>query len=300
MSVIYSREVARKIARRRAGLGFLDHRRPRPEPISGMQDAALRRKVRLPEERLVLAPASALVPSPASARVPAPAPGARRVVYDRTAGIAKRRPPLKNMKTARGWTYHKGNIVYHESETEHRVALRIGIRNDVAELHSQAVKFQHSDDDGREHDHIADFLVIYDDGYKQAVLVKHEEKREEMEALIERIYADPSSRQVDEIILRTERYGTIEAAENAMMIRWSREYHNQLDVDELLKVVLGLKSGWFRFGSLLRNCSSIERRRVAVWRLIDVGVLFSPTGEKITELSFLGFAPEGGATGLRG
>jgi hypothetical protein len=288
MSVIHSREVARKIARRRAGLGFLDRRRSRSEHTTGMQDTGLRSTVRLPEERLVLA------------RVPTPAPNARRVVYDRTHGLAKRKPPLKNMKTARGWIYHNNIIVYHESELEHHVSLRLAVRNDIAELHSQAVVFEYRDEDGKKHDHIADYLNIFHDGFRQAILVKKESMREEMEALIERIYADPTAQQVDEIILRTELYGTIDAAENALMIRWSREYRNQTDADDLLAVVRNLKSGWFRFGSLLKDCSSIERRRVAVWRLIDVGILFSPTGEKITELSYLGFAPEGSATGLRG
>lgn len=290
MSVIHSREVARKIARRRARLGFLDRRRPRSENISGMQDTSLRSTVRLPEERIKLAPKIETVSAKDGALV----------VRDLTHGLAKRIPPAKNMKTARGWTIHNDIIVYHESETEKRVALRMGVRNDIAELHSQAVKFQHRDEDGSWHEHTADYLNIFTDGWKQAVLVKEERKRKEMEALIRRIYADPSSKQVDEIILRTETYGTIQAAENALMIRWSREYHDQADVDELLEVVRGLQSGWFRFGSLLKSCPSMERRRVAVWRLIDVGILFSPTGEKITELSFLGYAPEGSATGLRG
>ncbi|MGR9373927.1 hypothetical protein [Rhizobium leguminosarum] len=290
MSVIHSRSVARKIARRRAGLGFLDRRRRSPEErVTGMQDPALRSTVRFPEERLVLA----------TQKLPSLEPQPRRVIHDRTHGLATRVPPLKNMKTARGWTYHRNVIVYHESELEHRVSLRLQVRNDVAAVHSQFPVLQHLDDDGKLHQHTADLFVVYDDGSRQAIIIKHEHKREEMEALIKRIKAHPSSQQVDDIVLRTELYGTIEAAENAHMIRWSREYHDQADVDELMGVV-GTLHGWFRFGSLLKDCPSIERRRVAIWRLIDTGFLFSVTGEKITELTWLGHASAGGATGLLG
>lgn len=289
MSVIHSRSVARKIARRRAGLEFLDRRRPKQERTSGMQDASLRHTVRLPKERLVLAPEA----------MPALTPQGRRIRYDRTHGLATRVPPLKNMKTARGWTDCRDIVVYHESELEHRVSLRLQARNDVAELHSQFPVFHYYDDDGKLHKHTADFFVVYRDGFRQAIVVKQEKKREEMEALNTRIQAHPSSHLVDDIVLRTERYGTIEAAENAHMVRWSREYHNQPDVDELLDIVAKLH-GWFRFGSLLKNCECLERRRVAVWRLIDSGVLYCPTGEKITELTYLGHAPGGSATGLCG
>ncbi len=289
MSVIHSRSVARKIARRRAGLGFLDRRRPMNVRISGMQDTSLRRPVRLPEERLILA---------AEAR-PTLTPQGRRILYDKTHGLATRVPPLKNMKTARGWTYYRGIVVYHESELEHRVSLRLQARNDVAELHSQFPVFHYHDDDGKLHKHTADFFVVYKDGFRQAIIVKQEKKRKEMEGLIERIEADPSAQLVDGIVLRTERYGTIEAAENAQMVRWSREYHNQEDVDELLDIV-GKLHGWFRFGALLNDCACIPRRRVATWRLIDAGILFSLTGEKITELSWLAHAPGGSATGLCG
>lgn len=289
MSVISSREVARKIARRRVGLGFIDRRRPNNERVPGMQDVKLKRSSRLPREDLVLA----------SVRVPTPAATARRVFHDRTHGLAKRVPPAKNMKTARGWIFHNDVIVYHESELEHRVSLRLSVRNDIAQLHSQAVVFNYRDEDGKMRQHTADYLSIYKDGYIQAVVVKHEKKRTETEDLIRRIQMDPSARQVHSIVLRTEAYGTIEAGENAHLIRWSRAYHDQADIDELLAVLQG-KRTWFRFGSLLRDCESVARRRAAIWRLIDVGILFSITGEKITELSFLGFAPGGSATGLQG
>ncbi|MGR9148087.1 TnsA endonuclease N-terminal domain-containing protein [Rhizobium leguminosarum] len=277
MSVTFARSVARRLSRKRAGLDFIDRRRRSDERISGLQDTSLRRTVSIPERR-----------------VPNPQPW-----YRPTHGPAARVPALKNVKTARGYTIFNNYIVYHESELEHRVSLRVQTRSDVAELYSQAPVFQYKDEDGRLHKHTADFLVIYKDGFKQALIVKQERKREEMEKLIAWINAHESSRFVDDIKLRTERYGTIEAAENAELIRWSRERHDQDDVDELLTIVAGMP-GWFRFGELLRNCSSMPRRRVAIWRLIDLGFLFTPTGEKVTELTWLAFTPAGGPTGLCG
>ncbi|MGR9422215.1 hypothetical protein [Rhizobium leguminosarum] len=277
MSVIASQKLAQRIARKRAGLAFLDRRRPRNERISGMQDSTLRRTVRLP---------------------PAHDAGPRRS-YEPTHGLATRVPPLKNARTSRGWTIFKNVIVYHESELEQRVSLRLQARNDVAALHSQYPIFHFDGADGKRHMHVTDYYVEYDDGRTQAVIVKHEKKRKEMEDMIKRIVADPSSNVVDSIVLRTEAYGTIEAMENANMVLWSREYHHQPDVDELLDIVRRLP-GWFRFGSLLKDGPSIGRRRAAIWRLLDAGLLFSPTGEKITEVSWLGYAPAGGGTGLFG
>ncbi|QFY62697.1 hypothetical protein FZ934_20165 (plasmid) [Rhizobium grahamii] len=276
MSVTFARSVSRRLSRKRVGLDFLD-RRNRDDRIFGLQDKSLRRTLTVPERR---------VPNP-------------KTLYRLTHGPAARVPPMKKMKTARGYTIFNNYVVYHESELEHRVSLRLQTRSDVAQLYSQSPVFHYHDDEKKLHRHVADFLAIYKNGFRRAFVVKMERKREEMEELIERIKAHPSSRAVDDIQLLTERYGTIEAAENAEMIRWSRERHDQDDVDELLALLVG-KEGWFRLGTLLRDCPSLLRRRVAIWRLIDLGHLFSVTGEKVTELTWLGFAPSGASTGLCG
>ncbi|MBO9198133.1 hypothetical protein J5277_28805 [Rhizobium sp. 16-449-1b] len=277
MSVIASQKVARRIARRRAGLSFLDRRLPRDERIVGMQDRALRRTVRVPAPHHV---------------------GSHRS-YEPTHGLATRFPPVKNASTARGWTIFKNVIVSHESELEHRVSMRTQARNDVVALHSQYPVFDYNGPDGKDHTHTADFYVEYDNEWTEALVVKHEKEREENEDIIERILQNPSSQSVDRIVLLTETYGNIEALENASMVMWSREYHHQPDVDEVLEIVRR-QSGWMRFGTLLMNTPYVARRRAAIWRLIDTGVLFSSTGEKITELSWLGYDPAGSATGLRG
>ncbi|MGO7611189.1 hypothetical protein ACC689_07860 [Rhizobium ruizarguesonis] len=277
MSVIASKKLAQRIARKRAGLASLDTRRPRDERISGMQDRALRRTVRDPAPHHV---------------------GPHRS-FEPTHGLATRVPPVKNASTARGWTIFNNVIVYHESELEQRVSLRTQARNDVVALHSQYPVFLYDWEDGETHDHTADFYVEYEDGWNEALVVKHEKERAEMEDVIERIKAGPNARIVNDIRLVTETYGNIEALENANMVLWSREYHHQPDVDEVLEIVRR-QLGWMRFGTLLLHTPYVARRRAAVWRLIDAGVLFSPTGERVTELSWLGYAPAGGPTGLLG
>ncbi len=277
MSVIASQKLARRIDRRRAGLGFLDRRLPRDERIIGMHDRALRRTV----------------------RIPAAHHAGQLRSYEPTHGLATRLPPVRNASTARGWTIYKNVIVSHESELEHRVSLRTQARNDVVALHSQYPVFDYDGADGEAHTHTTDFYVEYDDHWTEALVVKHEKERAEAEDVIRRIFDDPSSQVVDNIVLLTETYGNIEALENANMVLWSREYHHQPDVDELLDIVRR-QPGWVRFGTLLMHTPYIDRRRAAIWRLIDVGILFSSTGEKITELSWLGYDPAGSATGLRG
>lgn len=271
MSVLHGKRVARRINRKRAGLGFLNERRKKKAELVGFQDASLKyHRPSTPDVR----------------------PTVRRELYWNPPGpgFATRRPPLKQARTARGWTIFNGIVVYHESELEHRVSLRIQSRNDVAQLHSQFPVFSFTDAEGKCHRHTADFYVVYKDGFRQAILVKHENKREEMLALIERIKLHSSSAQVDGIHLLTEKYGSIDAFENASFILWSRRHHDEQQADILLELVFGMPER-FRFGELLRNCECRRQRRVALWRLIDLGILIPLTDGKIDELTWLAKCP---------
>jgi hypothetical protein len=269
MSVIHGKGLAYRLNLKRAGLDFLNKRTDKAK-IFGLQDPKLRNTVAVPCNK--------------------PATEPRKEVFwnPPTAGLAARKPPVKQEKTARGWTLFKDVVIWHESETELRVALRIQARRDVVLMYSQFPVFAYRGEDGKMHQHTADLYVEYEDGLKQAIVIKHEKKREMMLDEIERIKADPSFAQVDDIRLVTETYGTIEAAENAKNIIWSRRYHDQSQVDALL-AFLAKSSGpvQFRFGELLRHCESRRLRRIAIWRLIDLGLLISPTGEKISEITWL-------------
>ncbi|MEH2698495.1 hypothetical protein DXU03_15075 [Rhizobium johnstonii] len=163
-------------------------------------------------------------------------------------------------------------------------------RQDIAEIHSQALLFNYKDAEGKLREHTIDYLIIYKDGWRDGIVIKPERRRDEMEDLIERFKAHPSSAQVDGFQYLSETYGSIEAAENADFIFWSRDFDIDHEVADLLEIVRTI-NGYVRFGDLMRSCRDIDERRVAIWRLIDLGVLFSPTGERITELTFLARDP---------
>ena len=268
MSVIYSRKLSRRYERKRAGFWY--EKTPSSEgKISGMQDTKMVRtdaKVYQVENKTVASSVAFWNPP--------------------DYGKAVRLPPNKGAKTARGSMPYNGHVVPFESELEHNNLLTLMARTDVADIHGQYPMFQYIDEAGKTRSHTADFFVRFKDGYLVAVLVKMERKRAEMEALISLIKSYGVDGKVDDIRLLTEKNGSYEAAANARNILWSRRHHNEQEVNELL-IVLSRMHGFFRFGDLLWGCNNLPSRRVAVWNLIDQGMLFSTTGEEITELTWL-------------
>ncbi len=114
---------------------------------------------------------------------------------------ATRRPPLKQAKTTRGFSIFNGVVVYYESVLERRVSTTIQARNDVAELHSQYPVVTYVGADDRRHSHTFDYYVVFRDGHRVAVAVKHEAKRELMEDLLVRIRAAGISHVADDVVL---------------------------------------------------------------------------------------------------
>lgn len=274
MSIHFARQVAHNMRMNRAGLGFIRDRKHHTR----LSDAGYP-----PKQQVGLLP---MVATQADQRPYDPA----ATYHDPTPGLARRSTLRKNTSAANGWEFFNNVRCYFESGLEHSCLLQFMTRNDIAEIHSQALLFNYHDEDEKLRAHTVDYLIIYKDELRQAVLIKPERKRGEMLKLIERIKAHPSSTQVDHIKYLSETFGTIEAMENAEFILWSREHHDQAQVDDLLHVVRTI-NGSVRFGDLLRSCRSVDDRRVAVWRLIDLGILFSPTGERITELTYLARNP---------
>ncbi|MGR9276259.1 hypothetical protein ACU8KI_16790 [Rhizobium leguminosarum] len=275
MSIHSARLVAAQMRMRRAGLGFV-HKCSSKAGIASMQDPSLR-------DTGSLMAIAASAPQQPEASMDA-------TYCEPTHGLALRSTLRKDKSAAKGFEFFNNVRVYFDSEIEHRCLLRFMTRNDIAEIHSQALLFQYHDEIGKPHEHTIDYLLIYKDGWRDGIVVKPERKRGEMLDLIDRMKAHPSSKQVDDFQFLSETYGTIEAAENAEFILWSREFHNDQEVADLLEVVRIINS-YVRFGDLMRSCRDIDDRRVAIWRLIDLGVLFSPTGERITELTYLARNP---------
>lgn len=280
MSVIYARKRAKIVNRMKAGLGFLDH------PAAGAPAVK-----QLPQEDISRGLNVPVIDANQQKRVkfwtpPVQGPDKRTTTRKSRKAREEGKHNKSSKATARGFTIYNNVIVQHESELEHRFSLSVQARNDVEVVFSQFPRLTWEDIEGKRHQHTADYFVKYRSGLRRAFVVKMARKADEMKDLINRIKAYGFEGKVDDISLVTERYATHERAENARWILWSREKHDEMDVAALLAIVEQMQ-GWFRFGDLLRGSNDRLARRVAIWRLIDCGVLFSPTGERITELTWL-------------
>lgn len=177
-------------------------------------------------------------------------------------------------------------MVYHESELEHRVSTITQARSDVRELHSQFPVLPFADDDGVVHKHTFDFYVVFNDGHRVAVAVKHARKQKQILEMFERIAREDFSHVVDDLRLMTEEDATYDAFYNAHEILRSREHFDETEY-KTARSIAGQLVGRFRFGELLRDCSELGARRNAVWQLIDHGLLVPLSTERISELTWL-------------
>lgn len=280
MSVIYARKRAKIVNRMKAGLNFLDHTAAKV-PMALPQ----------PEDNNSRGLKVATIDANVSKHVkfwnpPVQGPDKRTTTRKSRKAREEGKHNKSSKASARGFTIFNGVIVQHESELEHRFSLSVQARTDIEIVFSQFPRLSWHDDDGKLHHHTADYFVKYRSGLRRAFVVKMARKSALMEDLITRIKAYGLDGKVDDIRLVTERYATHERAENARWILWSREKHDDMDVAALQAIVEQMQ-GWFRFGELLRGSNDREARRVAIWRLIEARVLFSPTGERITEVTWL-------------
>ncbi|GEO87519.1 MULTISPECIES: hypothetical protein [Alphaproteobacteria] len=177
-------------------------------------------------------------------------------------------------------------MVFHESELEHRVSTVIQARRDVRELHSQFPILPFADDDGVVHDHTFDYYVVFEDGYRVAVAVKHARKRTQILDMFDRIARHDFSHVADDLRLMTEEDATYETFYNAHDILRAREHFDEVEYEITRSIAMRLV-GRFRFGELLRDCAHIGARRDAVWQLIDHGHLVPLSPGRISALTWL-------------
>lgn len=225
-----------------------------------------------------------------------PVPGSKLAWREANHGLAVRVPALKQAKTARGHTDYRDTVVYHESELEHRVSTVLQTYRGLARLISQYPKVEYADDDGVIHEHTFDYFIELEDGTRIAIAVKYERKRTEMLDLLGRICANgitgvsKTGKRVrgiaDGVALVTDAQATHEAFENAYFLLSSRTQHDQAEC-ALLHDIVQKMPDTFRFGHLLTNCWPRAKRRTAIWRLLDLGVLKPVAAGRIDELSWL-------------
>lgn len=225
-----------------------------------------------------------------------PVPGSKTAWREANHGLAVRVPALKQAKTTRGHTFYRDTVIYHESGLEHRVSVVLQTYRGLARLISQYPKVEWVDDDSVVHQHTCDYFIELVDGTRIAIVVKYERKREEMLDLIERIcdngitgVSKGGKRTVgvaDAVALVTNAQATQEAFENAYFLLSSRVHHDQTECAALYDIVQQLP-GAFRFGQLLLNCWHRAKRRTAIWRLLDLGLIEPVNAGLIDELSWL-------------
>lgn len=211
-------------------------------------------------------------------------------------GLAVRTPALKQAKTTRGHTFYRHTVIYHESALEHRVSVVLQTYRGLARLISQYPKVEWIDRDGEVHHHTCDYFIELVDGTRIAIVVKYERKRQEMLDLIERIcdngitgIGKGGKRTIgvaDALALVTNAQATQEAFENAYFLLSSRSHHDPAECAALYNIVQQLP-GTFRFGQLLLNCWPRAKRRTAIWRLLDLGLIEPVNRGMIDELSWL-------------
>nr|WP_205932098.1 hypothetical protein [Rhizobium leguminosarum] len=213
-----------------------------------------------------------------------------------THGLARRSPALKQQKTNRGHSVVDDTVVYHESGLEQRVSSLLRTYKHLKRLVSQYPMVEYIDDDGVIRTHTFDYCTELTNGTRIAIAVKAVRKSPEMKVLLDRIRANgitaigKGGRRtpgvVDAIMLATDADATYELCENAHFILASRDHHDEDETARLCDLVKGLP-GQVRFGQLLLNCASRAKRRTAIWRLIDLGILEPMSHGRIDELSWL-------------
>ncbi|WP_210383990.1 hypothetical protein [Rhizobium lusitanum] len=273
--------VARNIALKKARLGFLVDRRRAPAPMAASSRQYEAPVIQLKGKHGRTETEDCKYRGRTSQRGDIPL-----FWNEPTEGHATRRPALRQAKTARGFTIFNGTVVFHESELEHRVSTIMQGRADVRELHSQFPVLSFSDDDGVIHDHTFDYYVVFNDGFRVAIAVKHARKQAQILEMFNRIARQDFSHVADDLRLMTEEDATYEAFYNAHDILRAREHFDTIEYETTLSIAKRL-AGRFRFGELLRGCRHVGSRRDAVWQLIDRGHLVPLSRGRISDLSWL-------------
>lgn len=158
-----------------------------------------------------------------------------------------------------------------ESSYEERAFYVVQARPGFMSLRSQYPMATYVDDNGAEHKHFFDALAEFADGQRVAIAVKPERSRGKIEPILEKI-KKRGSPHFDAVELITEKTATVEEYQNATELLLNRKLHNQTDVDRL---IADLREGpaCASFLRMLYSDVPLPDRRVAIWRLIDLGIL---------------------------
>ncbi|SCX31406.1 hypothetical protein DSM25558_5207 [Agrobacterium sp. DSM 25558] len=187
--------------------------------------------------------------------------------------------------TARGFTIFNNEEIQHESGNEHALSTILQARQDVAVLKSQWPVIRYIDQDNVIRRHTIDYSVVFKTGKSIAIAVKPEKHRISTEALMRRISKTGDYTNIDSFKVVTEAYATKGRFANARHALWSRDYHDDQEMDRTLSL--------FKKHSSMHVWEFYEgaknwMRFAAIWRLVDLGyVLPAFPADHVTDLSRL-------------
>lgn len=142
--------------------------------------------------------------------------------------------------------------------------------------------------DGEGGRHVFDFWAQRFDGRRTAYAVRPEGllRRGDLPGKIAGINARGVDGLADEAVILTDRDVTVADIYNAKRILRARRLRDGGDMAEALALV-SIVHGAVTFHALLQGARSEARRRVALWGLIDLGVLRAVSGGAVLDRSLL-------------
>lgn len=152
-----------------------------------------------------------------------------------------RRPPPRGKGSTRGSLVDENSqreLVF-ESRLERGLAEILRVRRDVHQIFDQPPSVTYRNNQGQTRTHTFDFLVVTEDGRRQAIAVKPEAKieRSGIREILARIEAQVGARFADDYLLRTERHITRDRVFNAQLISRSRRSRDSSDIAAIQEIV---------------------------------------------------------------
>lgn len=208
------------------------------------------------------------------------------------------RSPAKNSDTS--YRSHAvvpefNRTITAESLGERNVRDTLLGRRDLVNLRDQWPRVAYIDGHGTLRHHVFDYCAKYANGFVEAVAVKPLSRVDRPDGR-----GSPSLREIIRLInvqLEIRRYAhhaiilteadvSNEDARSAHRLRESRRYRDQADMAEAIAVLETLGSR-FRLFHLLQGAADVWRREMAVWALIDDGMILAAEPGEIIDRSWL-------------
>lgn len=186
--------------------------------------------------------------------------------------IGSRRPPLRSRGSTRGSLVDENSqreLVF-ESRLERGLAEILRVRRDVHQIYDQPPPVTYRNDQGQTRTHTFDFLVVTEDGRRQAIAVKPEAKIESsgIREVLTRIETQVGTGFADDYLLRTERHITRDRVFNAQLISRSRRSRDSSDIAAIREIVDDLP-GSVRIANIVGHSKLGARGFTALVCLID-------------------------------